>query len=86
MENMFCKVSVEKYAYVHMAQPLWQNVPPFCLACFGTDNKFCAKDLLPRLEYTTNECAKRVITVPSFGADGDRRLMKCIKISSSFEP
>ena len=38
MENMFRKVSVAKYAYVYMAQPLWQNVPPFCLVCFGTDN------------------------------------------------
>ena len=86
MENMFRKVSVAKYAYVYMAQPLWQNVPPFCLACFGTDNKFCAKDLLPRWEYITNECAKHGITVLSFGADGDSRLMKCMKISSTFEP
>ena len=86
MENMFRKVSVAKYAYVYMAQPLWQNVPPFCLACFGTDNKFCAEDLLPRWEYITNECTKRGITVLSFGADGDSRLMKCMKISSTFEP
>lgn len=86
MENMLHKVSVAKYAYVYMAQPLWQNVPPFCLACFGTNNKFCAKDLLPRWIYITNECAKRGITVLSFGADGDSRLMKCMKIFSTFEP
>ena len=33
MEDMVRKNSVAKYAYVYMAQPLWQNVPPFCLAC-----------------------------------------------------
>ena len=86
MENMFRKVSVAKYAYVYMAQPLWQNVPPFFLVCFGTDNKFCAEDLLPRWTYITNECSKRGITVLSFGADGDSRLVKCMKISSSFVP
>ena len=28
-----------------MAQPLSQNVPAFCLACLGTDNKFTAEHI-----------------------------------------
>ena len=63
MEDTFRKNSVVKYAYVYMAQPLWQNVPPFCLACLGTDNKFSAEDLLPRWKYITDECSRRNITV-----------------------
>ena len=37
IENMFAKHTA---AYVYMAQPLDNNIPPFCLACFGTNNKF----------------------------------------------
>ena len=40
IKNMFAKHATAKYAYVFMAQPLAQNTPAFCLACFGTDNKF----------------------------------------------
>jgi len=36
IENIFNNGTIAKYAYVYMAQPLGLNVPPFCLACFGT--------------------------------------------------
>ena len=44
IDSFFLVVSFDmfattKYAYVFMAQPLAQNTPAFCLACFGTDNK-----------------------------------------------
>jgi len=43
MEGYFKKASLAKYAMVYMVQPLTLGVPPFCLACIGTDNKFQQK-------------------------------------------
>lgn len=40
MEKYFENTSLAKYAFVYMVQPLTKGVPPFCLACMGTDNKF----------------------------------------------
>ena len=81
IENMFTNNTIAKYAYVYMAQPLCQNVPPFCLACFGIDNKFKTEQVLSRWHYILRECKKRGITVVSFGGDGDSRLVKSMKIS-----
>ena len=40
IQVMFGNHAISRYAYVYMVQPLDHNVPPFCLACFGTNNKF----------------------------------------------
>ena len=40
MEQYFLDNDVAKYALVYMEQPLGDNVPAFCLACLGTNNKF----------------------------------------------
>ena len=48
---MFRSTPLAKYAYVYMAQPLCQGVPPFCLACMGTDNKFTAQHVMLRWKY-----------------------------------
>ena len=81
MEKMFKTSDIAKYAYVYMAQPFCSSVPPFCLACLGTNNKFTAKDALLRWQYIVKECKKRSIDVVSFGGDGDSRLLKAMKIS-----
>ena len=60
-----------------MAQPLCQNVPAFCLACLGTDNKFTAEQVLKRWKYIYFR-----IDVVSFGADGDSRELKSMQVSS----
>ena len=87
MENMFCKNPIAKYAYIYMAQPLCHNVPPICLACLGTNNKFSAEDLLPIWKYGSTyiveECSRSNILVQCFGADGDSRIMKCMEVSTS---
>ena len=81
IKNMFAKHATAKYAYVFMAQPLAKNTPAFCLACFGTDNKFSAAHVLMRWRYIMHECEKKKIVVVSFGGDGDSRLMKAMKSS-----
>jgi len=35
IENMFTKSPIAKYAYVYMAKPLQQNIPPFLLVMSG---------------------------------------------------
>lgn len=42
-------------AYVVMAQPLVENIPPFMIQLFGTDNKFRAKDVILRWRHTIQE-------------------------------
>ena len=81
IENMFHNTPLAKYAYVYMAQPLYRGVPPFCLACMGTDNKFTAQHVMLRWKHIYMQCWKRNIQVVSFGGDGDSRLMKAMRIS-----
>lgn len=59
IETMFKSATIAKYAYVYMAQPLTINVPPFCLCCMGTDNKFTYEEVLKRWKYIVTECAVR---------------------------
>ena len=72
--NSFKVGKVAKYAFVYMAQFLRPDVPAFCLACKGTDNKFTADLILIRWKYIFLECNKRRISVVNFGADGSREL------------
>lgn len=83
IESMFKNNSVAKYAYVYMAQSLCQNVPSFCLACVGTNNKFTAENVCLLWKYIYMECEKRNIHVLSFGADGDSRLLKAMRVTMS---
>ena len=48
IEECFTNAVISKYAFVYMAQPLSSSVAAFCLACFGTDNKFTALHVLKR--------------------------------------
>ena len=54
IENMFSNGTITKYAYNYMAQPLGLNIPPFCLACFGMDQKLTAEHVLQHWHYTQN--------------------------------
>lgn len=83
IEKMFAEFPVARYAYVYMAQPVHQNVPPFCLSCLGTNNKFTAQEVLLRWKYIADECATRNITIISFGGDGDSRVLKAMNVCTS---
>ena len=54
-----------KYAYVYMAQPIYKNVPAFCLACMGSTNRFIAEDVLKRWKYIYMQCLQQKILVIS---------------------
>ena len=81
IEEAFKVADVAKYAFVYTAQPLKDGVPSFCLACMGT-NKFTSDEVLKRWKHIAAEAKTRGITVVSFGADGDSRELKSMKVST----
>lgn len=44
--------------YLVMAQPLAENVAPFILQIFGTDNRFPKEEVVTRWNFTRSELAK----------------------------
>lgn len=52
------KMRASTHLYVVLAQPLAQNVPPFVLQMFGTDNTFTAADVQRRWKHTIAELKK----------------------------
>ncbi|KAE8738373.1 hypothetical protein FOCC_FOCC016152, partial [Frankliniella occidentalis] len=76
---------VASTGYAIMAQPLRQGSPAFCLALFGTDNRFCAEQVYKRWTFVKQELAKLDITVESFSSDGDPKLL-CAVQSLLFNP
>lgn len=58
-----------------MAQPLKENIPPFILQIFGTDNKFTGKNVTKRWKYIRKELEKYGIEIVGISSDGDTRLL-----------
>ena len=57
------------------------SVSAFCLGRVGSNNCFTASDVLQRWQHIYSQCQKHNITIFSFGADGDSRLLSAMKIS-----
>lgn len=43
-------------------------------------------NVMQRWKYIATQCDIRSVAVLNFGGDGDSHLMKCIKVSSTFNP
>lgn len=56
--QMFINKPKSSLVYVVLAQPIMQNVPPFVLQIFGTDNKFTSVNVVNRWKHTTQELEK----------------------------
>ena len=77
IEKMFASNELAKNMHMqYIAQPVCLNVPAFCFACMGSNNRFTADDVLQRWKYIYSQCSACGITVISFGADGDTRELK----------
>lgn len=48
--------------YLVIAQPILDNVPPFVLQVFGTNNTFKSIDVMQRWNHTKNELARYVLS------------------------
>lgn len=70
------------YIYTIMVKPLSLKSSSFCLAVFGTDNKFKMKDVLHRNEKILNVLRDEGIEVLGMSSDGDSRLLKYMKLIS----
>ena len=81
----FEKGTPSSSAYAIMAQPLQEGAPSFCLAIFGTDNKFTSPQVFKRWNYIYEELLKRQIEVVGFGSDGDPKLLSAMH-SHMFQP
>lgn len=46
------------HLYMVLAQPIKDNVPPFILQVFGTDNTFKTSDVLKRWQHTKDQLAR----------------------------
>lgn len=64
--------------YAIMAQSLEDKASPFCLAAFGTDNKFTSPDVLKRWKFIYEGLGKIGVKVISYGADGDPKLLSAM--------
>lgn len=81
-DSFMATASLAKYAFVYMVQPRTIEVPPFCLACIGTDNKFNAEMVMKRWQYIYDQLNQRGIHLVSIGADGDSRELKGMHVSA----
>lgn len=60
--RQFCKMTKSSHIYLILAIPLKEGVAPFILQMYGTDNRFTARNVIKRWNYTTNEL-KRLFVV-----------------------
>ncbi|KAE8743742.1 hypothetical protein FOCC_FOCC009616 [Frankliniella occidentalis] len=60
-------------AEVVMAQPVREGCPPFCLAIFGTANRFKTETVLKRWKWIQSQAAAEGIQVLGFSTDADSR-------------
>lgn len=90
IQDHFKNAVRSNYAYVIMAQPISPAAPGYCLAIFGTDNRFTAADVTKRWQYIKLNLKERGVIVLGFGFDGDTRLLKAMRqgaqLSSTKDP
>lgn len=85
-EEAFKNNSMASNAYVFMAQPLSDNVPAFCCAVYGTDNKFDHQTVLSRWNFIKSEAKKHDVEILGYSSDGDNRCLKAMRILKKFYP
>lgn len=73
-----CGNSISSFVIVIMAQPL-ADVPPFCLAMFGSDSKYTSEDVENRWQYIINELKKLHINVLAICSDSDPKYNRVMR-------
>ncbi|KAK3930889.1 8-amino-7-oxononanoate synthase [Frankliniella fusca] len=76
MQSHFKENTVSKNAYIIMAQPLDMKSPAFCVAFYGTDNRFQHTDVLQRWHWMEKAFQDAGLEVDGYSADGDGKLLK----------
>ena len=82
VQETFSTTEIGKYVLVYMAQPIEENVPAYCLMCVATNNRYNAELITRCWKYIYDKCLKRGIQVVSYGADGDSKQLRSMKLST----
>ncbi|CAF1375253.1 unnamed protein product [Adineta ricciae] len=70
-----------------LIQPLsssTENISPYLLAAFGTDNRFISSDIIARWLHIYEECKTKGIRIIGYAADCDSRYLRAMRISLGF--
>lgn len=78
ISKYFEENTVSNIAYCLIVQPIAPNAPSFCLALFGTDNKFDYADVSHRWEWMVGKGKEHDIEIVNFSGDGDTRILKAM--------
>lgn len=70
--------SISSFLIVIMAQPV-ADMPPFCLAMFGSDSKYTSDDVENRWQYITCELKKQNIEVVAISSDSDPKYNRVMR-------
>lgn len=76
IKNIFSKNDISTYVNVIVAQPMQENAIPFCIASYGTNNKFSAENVMHRWDFIKNSCESYGIIVQGFSGDADSRILR----------
>lgn len=79
ISDYFKENEMSQQLYCIMAQPIAIKAPPFCVAMFGTNNKFNAAQVHARWMWTVKALKEEGIQLLSFSSDGDGRLLKTMR-------
>lgn len=82
IRTAFQNETLSNNAYVFMAQPLVDKAPAFCVAIYGSENRFDHNSVLQRWKYLQTQANMHGIHIEGFSSDGDARCLKAMKISS----
>lgn len=87
LRTFSCGNSISSYLIAIMAQPL-ADVPPFCLAMFGSDSKYTSEDVENRWKYITKELNKLNIKVIAISTDSEPKSNRVMRKQSTlgFKP
>lgn len=78
IESYFANGVASSNVYVIMAQPLVSGAPSFCVAMWGTDNKFNSLQVQQRWKWMVKAFKEEDIEIVSFSADGDPKLLSAM--------
>ena len=87
LEQWYLNISKAKWLNVCLVQPLsslFNSIPPYVLATYGTDNKFTSSDVICRWYNIHQECKAKDIRILGFSTDCDGRYLNAMKISLGF--
>lgn len=80
IKNVFLKNTMSSYINVVVAQPMQDGAYPFCIASYGTINKFDANEVNSRWDHISNRCRSYGITVDGYSGDADSKILRTMNV------